>query len=123
VVHSDCEIESAGSSPTLRGSAKRQIDDGWQQRGHHADVAIRTRAAIHAAASATKGRPAKPFCPAQLGTAVSKKPAIAHAINPYNISCACHKVGGHPEPMGVPAMKLNAHSGTKTTAATPVRKN
>ena len=51
-----------------------QLTHGW----HHGVIA-----------SAIRGAPAKPFCPVQLGTAVSIKPAIAQTINPNSISCAC----------------------------------
>ena len=60
--------------------------------------------------------------PVQLGTAVNMNPAIALAIKPNSISCACHNVGGHPEPKEVPVTKLIAQSGIKSMAATPAKK-
>jgi hypothetical protein len=109
------------TSTARRGKNARSTIAG-NNGGHSDELAISNRALTHTAARAINGTPANPFSPVQLGTAVNMNPAIALAMNPNSISCACHNVGGHPDPRGVPATKLTAHSGTNRTPATPARK-
>jgi hypothetical protein len=45
---------------------------------------------------ATSGQPAWPRSLVQLGTAVSRNPAIAATTNPNTISWPCHSCGGMP---------------------------
>ncbi len=81
------------------------------------------RAASQMPASSISGRPAKPRSPVQLGTAVSRKPAMALPMNPNSISCACQRVGGQEDPSGVPSAKFDAQTGTSSSAAQPASRN
>jgi len=86
-------------------------------------VAIRTLAANQNTVSNSNGAPAKPRWPVQLGTAVRRKPAMAAATKPNIISCACHRVGGHPLGRGTPNPQIRTHSGMRSSAATPAARN
>ena len=83
--------------------------------GQEAELPIITRPSSHSADSRTSGPPANPRRPVQLGTAVSRNPAIAAQVNPNSISCACHNVGGQSVPRDTPNEKFAAHHGTSTS--------
>ena len=74
-------------------------------------------------ASATRGRPAKPFWPVQLGTAVNMKPATALMMKPNSISWLCQSIGGHVLSVGRPVTKLAAQNGISVMAANPANRN
>ena len=117
-------VRSSGSpTSTARSGRKARSTSAISAAGHSAELAISRRAASQVPASSMSGQPAKPFSPVQLGTAVSRNPAMALAMNPNSISCACHRVGGQAEPRDVPSAKFDAHTGTSSSAAQPASRN
>lgn len=75
-----------------------------------------TRPASHSIVSATSGAPAKPRVPVQLGTAVSRKPAIAAPMKPNSISWPCHRNGGSVADGTRPVAKIHTQPAIAMTA-------
>lgn len=114
---------SGGASSTHRTAGKARSTVATSSAGQCAEVASMTRANSQRTASSTRGPPAKPFDPVQLGTAVSRKPATAAPRKPKSISCPCQTLGAHVLSSGAPKAHTAIQRGMSTSAERPAARN
>ena len=105
-----------GASRQQHRGQQRQFRTAVSQNGTEPTVLMATRPSNHRLTTIISGRPAKPRAPVQLGTAVSRNPAMAAITKPNSISCECQYTPGSAPKGTLACAKRNSHSGTIASA-------
>ena len=92
--------------------------------GTRAEIRQAMRPSSHKAASSPSGAPLTGGCPVQLGSAVSRNPAIVAMTKPNSISWMCHASGSKRLGRLPPDAKTTIHTSSAAADHTPpARKN